>query len=76
MSDSRPDAAYTAGKGFRRKHYEAAALRVEWQEDDTEAQIDAMNRVFILSPAYCGGKRAQLLLRPEARFALARLRRR
>src|SRR6266850_2391723 len=30
-----------------------------------------MNRIFMLSPAYCAGKRSQLLLRPEARFALA-----
>jgi hypothetical protein len=30
-----------------------------------------MNRIFMLSPAYCAGKRSQLLLRPEARLALA-----
>ena len=30
-----------------------------------------MNRIFILSPAYCGGKRSQLLSRPEAEFDLA-----
>jgi hypothetical protein len=29
-------------------------------------------RVFILSPAHCGGERAQLLLRREAEFPLAR----
>lgn len=29
-------------------------------------------RVFILSPAHCGGERAQLLLRREAAFSLAR----
>jgi hypothetical protein len=28
-------------------------------------------RVFLLSPAHCGGKRAQLLVRPEASFELA-----
>ena len=28
--------------------------------------------VFLLSPAHCGGKRAQILLRDEARFPLAR----
>ena len=28
-------------------------------------------RVFLLSPAHCGGKRAGLLLRAEARFPLA-----
>ncbi len=28
-------------------------------------------RVFLLSPAHCGGKRAALLLRPEAAFPLA-----
>jgi hypothetical protein len=31
----------------------------------------ASKRVFLLSPAYCGGKRAGLLLRPTARFPLA-----
>ncbi len=35
-----------------------------------------MHRVFLLSPASCSGRRAQLLLRPEASFDLAvRLRR-
>jgi hypothetical protein len=29
------------------------------------------NRVFLLSPAHCGGERAKLLYRPEARFELA-----
>ena len=29
------------------------------------------HRVFLLSPAHCGGKRAALLLRPEAAFPLA-----
>jgi hypothetical protein len=29
-------------------------------------------RVFLLSPAHCGGERAQLVLREEARFELAR----
>src|SRR5262249_39259936 len=32
----------------------------------------AMTRVFLLSPAYCGGRRATMLLRPEADFQLAR----
>ncbi len=31
-----------------------------------------MDRIFMLSPAYCGGKRSQLLLRPQAQFELAR----
>jgi hypothetical protein len=30
-----------------------------------------MHRIFMLSPAYCGGKRSQLLLRPQAQFDLA-----
>src|SRR5204863_4397690 len=29
------------------------------------------HRVFLLSPAHCGGERAKLLCRPEARFELA-----
>ena len=29
------------------------------------------HRVFLLSPAHCGGERAKLLYRPEARFELA-----
>jgi hypothetical protein len=29
------------------------------------------HRVFLLSPAHCGGRRATLLFRPEARFDLA-----
>ena len=29
-------------------------------------------RIFILSPAKCGGRRAQILLNPEARFDIAR----
>jgi hypothetical protein len=29
-------------------------------------------RVFLLSPAYCGGERARLVLRPQASFDLAR----
>jgi hypothetical protein len=32
----------------------------------------AQTRTFLLSPAFCGGKRAQLLLRDAARFPLAR----
>lgn len=31
-----------------------------------------MNRIFLLSPAHAGGRRAALLLRPRASFALAR----
>ena len=31
-----------------------------------------MSRVFLLSPAHCGGERARLLLDPRARFDLAR----
>lgn len=30
-----------------------------------------MHRTFLLSPAHCGGKRAQMLVRPEASFDLA-----
>jgi len=30
-----------------------------------------MHRIFMLSPAYCGGKRSQLLLRSAAQFDLA-----
>jgi hypothetical protein len=30
-----------------------------------------MHRIFLLSPAHCGGERAKLLYRPEARFELA-----
>jgi hypothetical protein len=30
-----------------------------------------MHRIFMLSPAYCGGKRSQLLLRPQSQFDLA-----
>ena len=32
----------------------------------------ALPRVFLLSPAHCGGERAQLLFSPRARFDLAR----
>jgi hypothetical protein len=31
-----------------------------------------VRRVFLLSPAHCGGKRARLLVNPRARFDLAR----
>lgn len=31
----------------------------------------SLHRVFLLSPAHCGGERAKLLFRPEARFELA-----
>ena len=31
-----------------------------------------MRRVFLLSPAHCGGERARLLVNPQARFDLAR----
>ena len=30
-----------------------------------------MNRIFLLSPAHCGGTRARQALSPSARFALA-----
>jgi len=30
-----------------------------------------MSRIFLLSPAHCGGRRAQMILRREARFDLA-----
>ena len=30
-----------------------------------------MNRIFLISPADCGGKRASMILRSEAKFALA-----
>jgi hypothetical protein len=30
------------------------------------------NRIFLLSPAYCGGERARLFLKPQAGFELAR----
>ena len=30
-----------------------------------------MTRIFLLSPAHCGGERARLLIRPEASFDLA-----
>src|SRR5687768_253152 len=30
-----------------------------------------MNRIFLLSPAHCGGKRAKQVLSPNASFALA-----
>jgi hypothetical protein len=30
-----------------------------------------MARIFLLSPAHCGGERARMLLRPQAQFALA-----
>jgi hypothetical protein len=30
-----------------------------------------MNRIFVLSPAYCAGKRSRILLGSEAQFALA-----
>jgi hypothetical protein len=33
--------------------------------------LRARPRVFLLSPAYCGGKRAKLLLNPKAQFPLA-----
>jgi hypothetical protein len=31
-----------------------------------------MSRLFLLSPAHCGGKRARLILQPRSSFALAR----
>jgi hypothetical protein len=33
--------------------------------------MSSSHRIFLLSPAHCGGERAKLLLRPEARFELA-----
>jgi hypothetical protein len=30
-----------------------------------------LTRIFLLSPAHCGGRRARILVRPEARFELA-----
>ena len=36
-----------------------------------QAAESAYHRVFLLSPAHCGGKRAELLVRPEASFDLA-----
>ena len=30
-----------------------------------------MSRVFLLSPAYCAGRRAKILLRPDSQSALA-----
>jgi hypothetical protein len=33
--------------------------------------MSSPHRVFLLSPAHCGGERAKLLFRPEARFELA-----
>ena len=34
--------------------------------------ISAVQRIFLLSPAHSGGKRAQLILNPRAQFPLAR----
>jgi hypothetical protein len=34
--------------------------------------VAARNRIFLLSPAYCGGERARLFLRPQAGVELAR----
>ncbi|HEU5048911.1 MAG TPA: hypothetical protein VFU00_01240 [Gemmatimonadales bacterium] len=34
--------------------------------------MDSPSRVFLLSPAHCGGKRAQLIMNEEATFPLAR----
>ncbi len=30
-----------------------------------------MSRIFLLSPAHCGGRRASIVLSPKAQFALA-----
>jgi hypothetical protein len=38
----------------------------------TVSHSSSVNRVFILSPARAGGRRAQLLTRPDATFELAR----
>jgi len=37
----------------------------------TESPI-ARHQIFLLSPAYCGGRRAKMLLRPDSEMALAR----
>jgi hypothetical protein len=37
----------------------------------TEAAFDAGVRIFLLSPAHCGGRRAQMLLRPDAASPMA-----
>src|SRR5262245_17983875 len=34
--------------------------------------VEVGARIFLLSPAHCGGERARLVLRDEARFDLAR----
>jgi hypothetical protein len=34
--------------------------------------VAAPNRIFLLSPAYCGGERARLFMNPRAEFELAR----
>jgi hypothetical protein len=34
--------------------------------------VAAPNRIFLLSPAYCGGERARLFFNPRAEFELAR----
>jgi hypothetical protein len=34
--------------------------------------VAAPNRIFLLSPAYCGGERARLFMSPRAEFELAR----
>lgn len=39
---------------------------------DRERPSNVRGRVFLLSPAHCGGRRASLLLRQEPRFELAR----
>jgi hypothetical protein len=42
------------------------------ERDDTQRLSDAAAQaVFLLSPAHCGGRRAQILLREEAAFPLA-----
>src|SRR5919107_6022605 len=37
-----------------------------------KATADSIKRIFLLSPANCGGVRAQMVLSPAAQFALAR----
>jgi|SRR5215472_3801791 len=58
--------ALAASPGSPRKATAARARDAGGRSATTPA------RVFLLSPAHCGGERARLLLRPDARFELAR----
>jgi hypothetical protein len=42
------------------------------EEGNAGMSMTSAARVFLLSPAYAGGQRARMLLRPEAKFELAR----